>query len=182
MQHRMHERPSLLASGMTPLYGKSVLASKRRRAYNNSMRRSPSILSPENDASTLYYTSPCAHTRAYRHPSCRHETHRHSIVIIYHYARGKTRSINPRRVQPRYHWFMHCDVGTAIKGDLSRACLLPPHGIRNQPSRARISPESQWKKMSTFHFVHDPSGFEISGAIRSSYTKQHPVTNNPVSV
>lgn len=156
------------------------LASKRRRAYNNSMRRagrrrySPS----KTTRHPILHVTLCTHA-PYRHPSCRLETRRHSIVIIYHYARGKTRSINPRRVQPRYHWFMHYDVGTAVKGDLSRALYRVTALEINPPAhRRRLS----GKKMSTSHFVRDPSGSEISGVIRSSYTKQRAVTNNPVSV
>jgi len=87
------------------------------------------------------------HTRTSSPP--RRRTRRHSIVIIYHYAREKTRPINPRCVQPRYHWFMHCDVRTAVKRDLSRAlCRVTASEIMR--ARAHELSETRWKKMSTF--------------------------------
>lgn len=179
----MHERPSLLALGDDAIIRKVRIGDRRanddehiiitcaaRRRYSPRKRRGHPPL----------HVTLCTHAR-YRHPSCRLQTRRHSIVIIYHYARGKTRSINPRRVQPRYHWFMHCDVGAAVKGDLSRALYRVTTLEINPPASARRGSDGR-KKLSTFHFVRDPSGCEVSGAIRSSYTKQRAVTNNPVSV
>ena len=107
-------------------------------------------------------------THVYRHPSCRLETRRHSIVIIYHYTRGKTRSINPCRVQLRYYWFMHCDVATAVKGDLS-CTLCCVTALEINPRALAREPEIQWKKKCRLFilYVLYLSGSEISGAIRS---------------
>lgn len=147
------------------------LASKRR-AYN-SVRRSPSILSPKRRG-TPYYTSPCAHTRAraYRHPSCRlvdpPSFDRHNLSL--HTGKDALDKSTPcSTALPLIYALWRC----ARKGR-SIARPLPRRGIRNQPSCARRTPDGKEreKKMSTFHFIRDPSGSGISDAIRSSYTKR----------
>lgn len=181
----------ITASGMTPLYEKVprwCLAGNDdgRNTCNNSARRSV----PRKLCRAPRYASPpyarhaqtCIVTPLGR---CREETHRHSIVIIYHYRTGEGRKwkeafdkSTPRstNVLPLIYAPWRCSQRLTRK-ERSIVCALCRVGDRSSERTNQRGIYSMEEKNCQPPHRCDigymtPSGSVISGAIRSSRAKR----------